>query len=299
MKVLGVTTVNALRQLNQRLSLLHCTQGTAVDCVADGPLRVLVDNCVLSGFSGLTVHQTGQAADARLELRHDTLVLHEAIRVHLEAPLREPGKGTRPTFVHITAMRNLFDTDAALLTSQLDRFSAAETERIARLSRGESGINGEVRRGKTLTERMNATIAHIKNAVAWQSEQDLYCGSGPLLALASSQNPQKLNAVGMPKSIAAWNSYWGISEPGITSLADRSFDGQTLRNKAAVAPQSVLAVDYRRKLPVRGAWGPPESRLEGANTALVGPGDAYTAWKNTLDYRNWLESLGARKPAKY
>ena len=61
-----------------RNCLLHCSQGTAIDCAAGGPVRVLVDNSVLSGLTGLTVHQTGQATEANLELRHNTLVLHEA-----------------------------------------------------------------------------------------------------------------------------------------------------------------------------------------------------------------------------
>ncbi len=280
-----------------RNCLLHASQGTAIDCVANGSLRVLVDNCVFSGFSGLAVHQTGQATDAFLDLRHDTLVLHEAVRVHLLSPLREPAKGDGRAFVHVAASRNLFDTDGALLTSQLDRHSAAETERLAQFSRGDLGKNAELRRGKTLAERMNAAIANIKKAVVWRSEQDLYCGSGPLLALVSSQTPKKLHGIGVPDTLAAWNQYWSISPPGIARLAEGSFNGQALRSQAATAPQSLSAADFRRTFPGRGAWRPVESRLEGANTALVGPGDAYAAWKNTIDYRIWLESLRPKKPA--
>jgi hypothetical protein len=280
-----------------RNSLLHCSQGTAIDCVAGGLLRVLVDNCVLSGFSGLTVHQTSQATEAFLELRHDTLVLHEAVRVHLLAPLRGPGKPDGRTFIHVAASRNLFDTDSSLLTSQLDRHNAAETERLARLGRGELGNSAETPWGKPAA-RMKAAIAHITKSVAWRSEQDFYSGSGPLLALVSSQSPQKFNAVGAPESIAAWNKYWGISPPGIAKLSDGSFDGRLLRSKAATAPQSLSPADYRRRLPQRGQWRVAESQLEGANTALVGPGEAYTAWKNTIDYRIWVESLRANKPAK-
>ena len=162
--------------------------------------------------------------------------------------------------------------------------------------RGELGKNAELRRGKTLAARMNAAIANITKTVAWHSEQDLYCGSGPLLALVSSESPQKLSAIGVPNNIAGWNEYWGITPPGIATLVEGSFDGRSLRSKAATAPQSLWAADYRRKFPLRGAWRPVESRLEGANTALVGPGDAYAAWKNTIDYRVWVESLRAKKP---
>ena len=91
-------------------------------------------------------------------------------------------------------------------------------------------------------------------------------GSGPLLALVSSQSPQKLHGIGVPGTIAAWNQYWGLSPPGIAKLTVGTFDGQALRSKAAAAPQSLWPADYRRTFPGRGAWSPIESRLEGANT---------------------------------
>jgi hypothetical protein len=144
---------------------------------------------------------------------------------------------------------------------------------------------------------MNTAIGNIKKSVVWHSEQDLYGGSGPLLALASSQSPQKLNALGVPENLAAWNQYWGLSPPGIVKLVEGSLDSPSLRSKAATAPQSLGAADYRRRFPLRGAWRPLESRLEGANTALVGPGEAYVAWKNTIDYRTWADSLRRKRPA--
>ena len=281
-----------------RNSLLHCSQGAAIDCVAGGPLRVLVENCILSGFSGFTLHQTGQATEAALELRHDTLVLHEAIRVHLDLAVHQPAKADGRAVLHIATSRNLFDTDGSLLTSQADRQSAAEAERIGRVSRGESGKKAEPRWGKTLTARMNASMANVKKSVVWRSEQDLYSGAGPFLALVSSQSPKQLNAIGEPGTLAQWNTYWGMSPAGIAQLAEGSFDGQSLRGKAAAAPESLWAADNRRAFPSQAAWHPLESRLEGANTALVGPGDPYAAWQNTIDYRTWVESLRPKQPAK-
>ena len=122
-----------------RNSLLYCTQSAAMDCVASGRVRVLVENCVFSGFSGCTVHQVSPAAGVSLDLRHNAQVLHEAIRVHLDLAIREQGKGNGRAFLHIATSRNLFDTDGSLLTFQSDRHNAAETERIARASRGEMG----------------------------------------------------------------------------------------------------------------------------------------------------------------
>jgi hypothetical protein len=269
-----------------------------MDCVAGGQLRVLVENCVFSGFSGCTVHQVGRAAGVSLDLRHNTLVLHEAVRVHLDLALREQGRADGRAFLHVAASRNVFDTDGALLTFQSDRHNAAETERIARASRGELGKNAALRRGKAQLTPGNAVIANIRKAVVWHSEQDLYSGSGALSALVSSQSPQRLCALGIPGSLADWNQFWGISPPGITRLVEGPFDGQLLRSKAAIAPQSLWAADYRRMFPLRGLWRPLESRLEGANTALVGPGEAYTAWKNTIEYRAWLELLRLKKAAQ-
>ena len=192
----------------------------------------------------------------------------------------------------------MFDTDGSLLTVQSDRHSAAETERMGRVSRGEFGKNAAQRRGKSPAAPLLAALANIKRGIVWQSEQDLYNGSAALFALASSQRPQKLNAIGVPGSIAEWNTYWGISPPGIARLTEGALDGQSLRSKAAITPQSLWAADFRRTFPLRSPGRPLESRLEGANTTLVGPGEAYTAWKNTIDYRTWLETLRLKAAAK-
>ena len=50
-----------------RNCLLLCSQSTALDCIAAGRLRMAVENCIVSGLSGFTVHQMGQATDATLE----------------------------------------------------------------------------------------------------------------------------------------------------------------------------------------------------------------------------------------
>ena len=274
-----------------RNCLLHSAAGAAVDCVAGGRVRVLIDNCVFSGFSGVAVHQTARATDVYLDLRHVTMVLREAIRVHLDPIAREQAKGDGRVFIHIAASRSLFDTDGALLTNQSDRHSPTEVERIGRFSRGEMGRIADPRWSKGPTARTNAGLANIKKSVAWQSEQDLYSGGGPLLAMASSQSPRQLTGMGVPAGIAKWDEFWGASKAGIAKLTDGSFDSQPLRSRATSNPLSLAAADFRRTVRLRGGWRPLEARLEGANTSLVGPGEAYEAWKNTFDYRTWIDAL--------
>jgi hypothetical protein len=274
-----------------RNSLLCSSTGAAVDCVAGGRVRVLVENCVLAGYSGITVHQTARATDVFLELRHDTMVLHEAVRVHFDPVAREQAKGDGRVFIHVAVTRSLFDTDGALLTNQSDRHSPAEVERIGRFSRGEAGRNVDHGRGKSPIARANAGLANIKKAIAWQDEQSLYSGTGPLLAMASSQSPRQLSGLGVPAGIAQWDEFWGASKPEIAQLSDGSFDARTLRSAATAHPQLLTPGDFRRTFRLRGAWRPLESRLEGVNTSLVGPGEAYEAWKNTFEYRNWLDTI--------
>jgi hypothetical protein len=274
-----------------RNSLLCSSTGAAVDCVAGGRVRVLVENCVLAGYSGITVHQTARATDVFLDLRHDTLVLHEAVRVHFDPIAREQAKADGRVFIHVAVTRSLFDTDGALLTNQSDRHSPAEVERIGRFSRGEVGRNVDHGRGKSPIARTNTGLANIKKAVAWQDEQSLYSGTGPLLAMASSQSPRQLSGLGVPTGIAQWDEFWGASKAEIAQLSDGSFDARPLRSAATGHPQLLTPADFRRTFRLRGAWHPLESRLEGANTSLVGPGEAYEAWTNTFEYRFWLDTI--------
>jgi len=192
--------------------------------------------------------------------------------------------------VHIAAGQDLWDTDGSLLTLQSDLHTAAEIEKFGRLSRGEIGKKLDSRVMANLAARANAAMAGLKKAMTWQSQQDLYSGSGPLLARASSQSPQKISGMGAPATLIQWNEFWGLAPPGITRLMDGSFDGQALRGKAAADPRSLTVADYRRTSHARAGWAVPEAKREGANISLVGPGPAYEAWKNTIEYHAWTEA---------
>lgn len=272
-----------------RNSWLHGAQAAAVEDAAAGRVRLHAENCILSGFSAMAVDQTSPAMDATLELSHNTMVLREGIRVHLDLAAREQAKGDPRAHIRIIAAQNLWDTDAALLTLQSDLHSPAEIERFGRLSRGELGKNLDSRMLAGLTARANAALASLKKVVTWQSRQDLYSGSGPLLARASSQSPPRIVGMGTPATLIQWNEFWGLSEPAIARLMDGSFDGQVLR-KAAADPRRLTATDYRRTTHARTGWAVAESRREGANISLVGPGTPYEAWKNTIDYHTWTDA---------
>jgi hypothetical protein len=98
----------------------------------------------------------------------------------------------------------------------------------------------------------------------------------------------------VPSGVSEWNQFWGAGGTGMARLADGSFDGQSLRKKASSDPRAVGPRDYARKLPPSAARKMADASPEGVIPAQIGPGNAYEAWKNTLEYRDW--SRGAGKP---
>jgi hypothetical protein len=145
---------------------------------------------------------------------------------------------------------------------------------------------------KATSARTGAMLTHLKKVIAWHDEKDLYCGSGALFAVASSQTPQSmagLVAVGTP---AEWNQYWGNASGGLASLSEGSLDSTALRQTVAKTPLSLGPSDFRRKFANGAAWlRPLGGQLEGAHVALVGPGHPYEKWRSTVDYHAWTEAI--------
>jgi len=169
-------------------SLMYSAEGSVIDGFA---LRragtVLAENCIFSGFCGFVLqYDGGEASENSVELHNNTFFLREAIRFHLNPRLGQAGSaGTRVFAIKSTG--NVFDTDGAVATVQPDWTAPADIERIARANRGETsaGTNPLVR--KATSARTSAMLTHLKKVIAWHDEKDLYCGSGVLFAVASSQ----------------------------------------------------------------------------------------------------------------
>ncbi len=289
--------LDGLTECEIRNCVMYATSSSSVDCFASRRIHVLAQNDIFSGFSGITIHQAGQdATEATLALHRNTMVLHEALRLHMDGGGFARAKGGNwSSLVHIEGRRNLIDTDRSLLTFQADWTTPEEVERQGRIMRAVTDGTSNPTLRKLLNSRTHAALAGLKKIVTWRSEQDIYCGSGPLMALASSQNPQKTAGVLAPGTLAEWSEYWGMAQPGMSRLTEGSFDGRSLRAKAAADPRSMSGADYCRKFPNLGPWRrPAEAKLEGARTTIVGPGDSLEAWKNTVDYRTWTETIRQR-----
>ena len=217
--------------------------------------------------------------------------MREAVRFHLNPRLGQAGSaGTRVFAIKSTG--NVFDTDGAVATVQPDWTAPADIERIARANRGETsaGMNPLVR--KATSARTSAMLTHLKKVIAWHDEKDLYCGSGALFAVASSQVPQSLAGLAAVRTPAEWNQFWGNASGSLTSLSEGSLDSTVLRQAVAKTPLSLGPSDFRRKFANGAAWlRPLGGRLEGAHVAMVGPGYPYQKWQSTVDYHTWIETV--------
>jgi serine/threonine protein kinase len=278
-----------------RNSLLYSKQAAAVDCLVRKRILVHAENCILAGFSGIALRKPGEnAIEIKVELAHDTLVLQEALRLHFAKGARKSGMTDPQYRIHVGGSNNLLDTAVALMTWQADWANEKDAELIGYHIRNAVADGPAVVTRKHPAQRATAVFYSFKEVAAWRSDHDLYLENSPsgrLLAIASSQRPRHLIPLYKEGSLSEWHQYWGTSAAGITYLSDNSFDGKALRKKAASDPFSLSAKDYRRVFAGRTAKRVLlESAIAGANTATVGPGDAYQAWRNTLDYQAWAEA---------
>jgi len=277
-------------------SLMYSAEGSVIDCFAMRQAgRILAENRVFFGFSGLILQYDGnEATESAIDLHNNTLLLREAVRFHVNPRPGQAGSAGIHVFT-IKSAGNVFDTDGAMVTVQPDWTGPADIERIARANRSETsvGMNPLVR--KQMSTRTAVALTNLKKVVAWHDEKDLYCGSGALFAIASSQMPQSLAGLAAAKTPADWNQYWGNASGGLAPLSEGPLESTTLRQTAATAPLSLAPNDFRRKFANRAAWlRPLNGRLEGAHVALVGPGQPYEKWLSTVDYHAWLGALAKK-----
>jgi serine/threonine protein kinase len=274
-------------------SLMYSAEGSVIDCFAMRHAgKILAENCVFFGFSGLILQYDGSdATENSVELHNNTFLLREAIRFHVYPRPGQAGSSGVHVFT-IKSSGNVIDTDGAIVSVQPDWTGPADIERIARANRSEAsaGMNPLVR--KAMSARTSAVLTNLKKIVAWHGEKDLCCGSGALFAVGSSQMPQLLAGLAVAKTPADWNQYWGNASSGLASLSEGPLDSATLRQTAAKAPMSLAPTDFRRKFSNGAVWRRPlGGRLEGAHVAMVGPGRPYETWLNTLDYHTWTEAI--------
>ena len=167
-----------------------------------GRARVLARELRISGFSGVAVHQTGPPTDVFARPCATTRwCCARPIRVHAWIPVaREQAKGDGRLLIHIAARphplrhrrfaahRSSPTGIAPRKSSASDASAAASWARVSiPAGDGQPGLTYQCGPGQ-----------HQEKVVAWQSRQNLYSGTGALLAMASSQSPQRSAAWAPP-----------------------------------------------------------------------------------------------------
>ena len=95
-------------------------------------------------------------------------------------------------------------------------------------------------------------------------------------------------------TITEWEALWGAGKTG-SRVAPVRFERDDWQDRLAKDPHQVKATDFRLRAGSSGKGEGEGGRDLGADVDLVGPGAAYERWRQTPEYREWLEMTGQRK----
>src|SRR5262245_32398704 len=96
------------------------------------------------------------------------------------------------------------------------------------------------------------------------------------------------------KTLADWNTFWGLKTTGSSEDVIR-FLGGNLVSRAQTQPLKLTAEDVRLRPDSAGYRAGKDKKDLGADVDLIGPGKAYERWKKTPDYQQWLKKSGQIK----
>lgn len=299
-------------QCELRNVLLHSAYSPCIDSSGNKRARLGFQNCVFLGPRAVMLHCLRQRMpETEMDLRRNTLLGQEAIRIHFEPPVAGPLAPEPVRVLSLTGVSNYLNMTGPLLTLQADWLTPPEIERLAQdaangsprsddppaskntKSGHESSTRGDSHpwRSKALSVRTDGLLSRIKRLIAWRDEHDLYQSPETLLAVASSRNPQLVAPIGALHVADDWNRFWGNSSTGLSWTKDSLVDIDQLRRKGLADPESLEPADFRRCGDRQPGGATSEALRAGAVLAHVGPGNAYHAWKETPDYRQWRQTV--------
>jgi WD40 repeat protein len=241
-------------------------------CCPTGGRLILHNNVVSGGEAALGFHYRHPGLqDVSLRLTGNTLKTAMPLALLLDRipePAAKPGTSIP---IRVEATGNLFDGREAVMTLAQDPTFIQPAQRLS----------------------ANAALAVLPRVVAWEGQHNLYAANRDFLNLTSSV-PGQPPAPAPLHSVAAWNSLWQRDDT--MSLQGPIHYQQDIPAAARLAPQQLRPADFRLRPDSAGYRAGAAGCDLGADVDLVGPGEAYEAWRKTPAYRQWLKDTDYAPP---
>jgi hypothetical protein len=122
----------------------------------------------------------------------------------------------------------------------------------------------------------------LEQAVSWREERNLY-PERSFIGLADWKNRKLLPAGYLCDNVEEWCKFWGMP-PTKSTQGKARFQGGDIVAKLRIDLPAVTAADLQL---AKGSPGQSEEKSLGADTKLVGPGEAFGRFRDTPAYQEW------------
>lgn len=246
----------------------------AVDWTMPAGGRLALENCVVAtGPHGIVVHQKQAIKDqATIRLTHCTWLTAEPIGYWLWTPIRsmlEPHEGEAIPSVRLAASNNIFDAGSFLMNFvQVDQEKPLDPPQIQEA---------------------------LPRLLSWGGQRNLYPPRGPVAGRFLIMGYKKAGKDSQPCisdicDVAGWKRLWNGTD--LDGSQGQAVFPVNVLEKVRINPGSLSPSDFRLSPGSPGSKAGKDSRDLGIDADRVGPGLAYERWKQTADYRQWLNETG-------
>jgi hypothetical protein len=231
--------------------------------------RLELDGCMHLGGTALVLNRRAGVSDGSLALNHDTWAGEHGVHVMGWIPPQGEGNDPRDLRLRIDAVGNVFDLRGALLLFELPPPPQAFAKR---------------------SDDVPALAARVRRCIAWTGRKNLYDVQGGWIRFLRERGP--FEPPWAPQGLTDWQQLWPDSESLAGPIQYGPHDPlDDLLDAAAGSPLSpsrdfVLA-------PLSLGHAADAGRSLGMDSAAVGPGAAYHAWRRSPEYRRWEQSASA------
>jgi hypothetical protein len=233
----------------------------------DGAAKLVLNESLYAGPEALTLHAHAPRAkihDLDVRINRSTLVGAQSMMSwlvdHVQPAVKE---GRKPLRVH--AADSVFSLD----------------EKEQRMVCVQGNVDGEYQ------EAVKVKML-LEQSMSWSEERNLYPAQS-FVGLGDWKKGRLLPGGYLCGNVEEWCKFWGIGPTKSTQGAAR-FLGGDLLSKLQTNMYGVTPADFRL---AKGSAGQADGKALGADINLVGPGDAFEAFRKTSAYQEWRKQTDA------
>jgi hypothetical protein len=231
--------------------------------------RVLVENCLIRGAYGIALGcDSFDHADARVTLANNTIIGRVPLVLHLyRKPPPGGGQGSGPAY-RLEAVENVFKGGFHLNQQfpERDTLPAVEAE------------------------------AALRRLIDFHEERNLYSLPEGIDFLVLTRDHHPAGVTRPRPKLADWEQFWSLQDTGSLQAQVRLRGDDPSWRAGFTGFLTRAEYDLMDKSPGHGAG--KGGRNLGADGNLAGDGSAYTRWRTTPAYQQWLLDTGQVEKGK-